>query len=39
VIELQGLVCHILRKLRLCNLFNHIHDIRTIAANLFGVLG
>jgi hypothetical protein len=38
-IELQRLVCHIFRKLRLCNLFNHIHDIRTIAANLLGVLG
>jgi hypothetical protein len=29
-------VCHIFGKLRLCNLFNHIHDIRTVAANLFG---
>jgi hypothetical protein len=32
-------VCHIFGKLRLCNLFNHIHDIRTVVANVFGVLG
>jgi hypothetical protein len=32
-------VCHIFRKLRLCNLFNHIHDIQIVAANLFGVFG
>jgi hypothetical protein len=32
-------VCHIFWKLRLCNLFNHIHDIWAIAANIFGVLG
>jgi hypothetical protein len=38
-IELQWLVCHIFGKLRLCNLFNHIHDIRTVVANVFGVLG
>jgi hypothetical protein len=32
-------VCHIFGKLRLCNLMNHIHYIRTIATNLFGVFG
>jgi hypothetical protein len=37
-IELQGLVSHILGKLRLCNFFNHIHDVGAIAANLFVVL-
>jgi hypothetical protein len=38
-LSFKGLCVTFFWKLRLCNLFNHIHDAGAIAANLFGILG